>query len=72
MSCVPVCPAACGLKFNKHELTACRQGCNLRRLPRHSTPCDVQRQVGLPGFPDQLITEPTGVLECSNGDNQWR
>ncbi|KAL4446674.1 hypothetical protein ABPG77_007918 [Micractinium sp. CCAP 211/92] len=31
-----------------------------------------QRQVGLPGFPDQLITEPTGVLECSNGDNQWR
>ncbi|KAL4425351.1 hypothetical protein ABPG75_009367 [Micractinium tetrahymenae] len=31
-----------------------------------------QRQVGLPGFPEEQITEPTGVLECSNADNQWR
>lgn len=35
--------------------------------------CTAQEvQVGLPGFPDQQISEPTGILACSNADEQWR
>lgn len=67
------CPAGEPARLQA-RLHAARASCLRHATPHQPVPhtCCVQRTEALPGFPDLEVDKPTGVLECSNANKQWR